>query len=410
MRISILLLAALAAATPALGQVLTLDEARQRALEAQPALRALEHSWRAGQLSALADGALPDPRLKLGALNFPVRGFPGARDDMTQLGVSWEQTIPGGDKRKLRTERSHAEANLSLAEAHGLMQTILRDVGFAWTDLWLATANQRLYDELAAEHARAIEAGRNALGTGRGSQGELLAARQALNQVADRRLELAAQGERARAGIVRWVPEAASRPLPETLPALAEPAPLEALRAALGAHPQHEMHTLQQSLADADVALAREATKADRTLEVGYYARSGGRSDMLMFQIAFELPLFADRKQESTLAAKLRLAERAGELRADHLRQLRAELDSSYAEWRIAGQRVRNLTATILPDARTRLEAQLAQYGAGATPLASVFEARRALVEARMQELTLRAAQARARIALQYYEDYGAHR
>src|SRR5687767_11622146 len=126
MRISLLLLAALAAASPALGQVLTLDEARRRALEAQPALRALEHSWRAGQLSALADGALPDPRLKLGALNFPVRGFPGARDDMTQLGVSWEQTIPGGDKRRLRSERSHIEANLSLAEAHGLMQTIQR--------------------------------------------------------------------------------------------------------------------------------------------------------------------------------------------------------------------------------------------------------------------------------------------
>jgi outer membrane protein, heavy metal efflux system len=410
MRISLLLLVALAAATPALGQVLTLDEARRRALEAQPALRALEHSWRAGQLSALADGALPDPRLKLGALNFPARGFPGAREDMTQLGVSWEQTIPGGDKRKLRSERGHREANLSLAEAHALMQTIQREVGFAWTDLWLAAANQRLYEELAAEHARAVEAGRSALGAGRASQADLLAARQALNQVADRRLELAAQGERARAGIVRWVPEAAARPLPDALPVLADPAPIEVLRTALDSHPQHEMHALQQALADADVALAREATKSDRTVEVGYYARSGGRSDMLMFQIAFELPVFAERKQESLLAAKLKLAERAREQRADHLRQLRAELASSYAEWSIAGERVRNLSATILPDARARLEAQLSQYGAGAAPLASVLEARRSLVEARMQELTLRAAQARARIALQYYEDYGAHR
>ncbi len=410
MRISLLLLAALAAVTPALGQVLILDEARRRAIEAQPALRALDHAWRAGQLNALADGALPDPRLKLGALNFPTRGFPGARDDMTQLGVSWEQMIPGGDKRRLRSERSHAEANLSQAEAHALMQTILRDVGLAWTDLWLATANQRLYAELATEHGRAIEAATSALGTGRGSQADLLAARQALNQVADRRLELAAQGERARAGIVRWVPDAAARPLPEALPALADPAPLDALRAALDSHPQHEMHALQQTLADAEVALAREATKSDRTVEVGYYARSGGRSDMVMFQIGFELPLFAARKQDSVLAAKLRLAERAREQRADHLRQLRAELDSSYAEWRIAGERMRNLTATILPDARTRLEAQLSQYGAGSASLAGVLEARRALVEARMQELTLRAAQARARIALQYYEDYGAHR
>jgi outer membrane protein TolC len=410
MRITLLFLAALAACTPALGQVLTLDEARRRALEAQPALRALDHAWRAGQLNALAEGALPDPRLKLGALNFPVRGFPGARDDMTQLGVSWEQMIPGGDKRRLRSERSHIEANLSLAEAHGLMQTILRDVGLAWSDLWLATANQRLYAELAAEHARAIEAATSALGTGRGSQADLLAARQALNQVADRRLELAAQAERARAGIVRWVPEAESRPVPEGLPALPEPPPLEALRAGLTSHPQHEMHSLQQVLADAEVALAREATKSDRTVEVGYYARSGGRSDMVMFQLGFELPLFAARKQDSVLAAKLKLAERAREQRADHLRQLRAELDAAAAEWRLAGERVRNASATIVPDAQKRLDALLAQYGAGATSLANTLEARRALIEARMQELTLRAAHARARIALQYFEDYGAHR
>jgi outer membrane protein TolC len=410
MRTSLLLLAALAAATPALGQVLTLEEARRRALEAQPALRALEHTWRAGQLNAQADGALPDPRLKLGALNVPTRGFPDARDDMTQVGVSWEQMIPGGDKRRLRSERGHIEANLSLAESHALMQTILREVGLAWTELWLASATQRLYDELAAEHARAIEVGRSAISTGRVSQSDLLVARQALNQVVDRRLELLAQSERARAGIIRWVPEAASRTLPEALPAVAEPAPLDALRAALNSHPQHEMHNLQQALADADVALAREATKSDRSFEVGYYARSGGRSDMLMFQMAFELPIFAARKQDSQVAAKLRLAERARELRADHLRQLRAELESAYAEWRIAGERLRNLAATILPDARSRLETLLAQYGAGGGSLASVFDARRALIEARMQESTLRAARARARIALQYFEDYGAHR
>ena len=410
MHIALFFLAVVAAATPALGQVLTLNEARARALEAQPALRALEHSWRAGQLSAQADGALPDPRLKLGALNFPTQGFPGARDDMTQVGVSWEQMIPGGDTRRLRSERSHIEASLALAEAHGLMQAILRDVGLAWTDLWLATANQRLYAELAAEHARAVEAAQSALGTGKASQADVLAARQALNQVADRRLELAAQAERARAGMARWIPDSAARPLPEALPVTAEPPAIEAIRASLDAHPQHEMHAQQQQLADADVALAKEATKPDRTVEVGYYARSGGRSDMVMFQIGFELPLFAARKQDNIVAAKLKLAERAREQRADHLRQLRAELEAAHADWRLAGERLRHVRTTILADASARVEALTVQYGAGGTTLASVLEARRAAIDARSQELGLRAAQARARIALQYFEDYGVHR
>ena len=101
MRIAFFLLAALAA-VPAFGQVLTLEEARRSALEGQPALRALELSARAADESSVAEGALPDPRLKLGALNFPARGFPSAREDMTQVGLSWEQAVPGGDKEAIR--------------------------------------------------------------------------------------------------------------------------------------------------------------------------------------------------------------------------------------------------------------------------------------------------------------------
>jgi len=404
MRISFLLLAALAAATPAIGQVLTLDEARKRALEAQPALRALDLNARAADEASVADGALPDPRLKLGALNFPTRNFPNARDDMTQIGLSWEQAIPGGDKRRLRTERTQAEAEQLRAETTGMRQVIRRDVGFAWLDAWLASAAEGLLAGLAKEYERSIELARIALASGKGSQADVLSARQQLGQANDRRLDLVAQARRARSALARWVPDAASRELPDVLPAFPRPAPLAALADALDHHPQHAMHLRAQGVAEADVALAREASKPDRSVELGYFARSGGRSDMLMFQVAIELPVYADRKQDRTIAAKLALLERAREQRADHLRQLRSELGSAYADWELAGERLRNIDAAVLPDARSRLDALLAQHGAGAASLIAVFEARRGLVEARIQELLMRGAQARARIALQYFE------
>jgi outer membrane protein TolC len=170
------------------------------------------------------------------------------------------------------------------------------------------------------------------------------------------------------------------------------------------------MHALAQGVADAEVALAREASRPDRTVEVGYYARSGGRSDMVMFQLAFELPMYAERKQDRALEAKLQLAARAREQRADHLRQLQAELDAAYAEWRLAGERLANLRTVILPQTQSRLEAQQAQHGSGSTGLGAVFEARRALLEARVQELQLLAAQARSRVVLAYYGNEGGHR
>jgi outer membrane protein, heavy metal efflux system len=410
MRILFLILAAFAAAAPALGQVLTFDEARRRALDAQPALRALELNARAADETSVADGALPDPRIKFGALNFPTRNFPNTREDMTQLGVSWEQAIPGGDKRRLRTERTLAEAGQARAEAIGLRQGIARDVGQAWLDAWQAIGAERMLVALAREFERSVELARIALASGKGAQAEVLAARQLLSQSNDRRLELVAQARRARAALARWVPEAAARDLPAELPALPPPAPLAALSASLEHHPLHDMQLRAQGVAEADVALAREASKPDRSVELGYFARNGGRSDMLMFQVAFELPVFADRKQDRMVAAKLAQLERAQELRADHLRQLRADLAAAHADWELAGERLRNIDAAIVPDANARLEALQAQFGTGAAPLATVLEARRNLAEARIQQLVMRSMQAKARVALQYFEHDGGSR
>src|SRR5512139_2087255 len=162
------------ACAPASAQELTLDEARRLALQNQPALRALEHSARAAQAGAEAEAALPDPRLKLGALNFPVQGFPSARDDMTQVGVSWEQAFPGGGKRRLRSERAQAEAGQLLAEAHGTMQGIQRDVGLAWVDAWTAVGTERLAVDLVREFERAAELARIPLASGKGSPADVL--------------------------------------------------------------------------------------------------------------------------------------------------------------------------------------------------------------------------------------------
>ena len=404
MRIAILLL--LVWFAPAGAQVLTLDAARQRALVQQPALAALELNARALAAAAPAEGALPDPRLKLGLLNLPTRNFPGGPwEDMTQLVISYEQMLPGGDKRRLREARALAEAAQAKAEAGGQRQAILREVALAWVDAWQAVAAERAIGELAAETGRSIELAQIGVASGRGSQAEVFASRQMLSQAADRRLELASQAEKARAMLRRWVPDAGAFELPADLPAWREPPPLATLSQNLEHHPQHAMHVRALGVADADVALAREATASDKTLEFGYGFRQGAnRSDMLMVQVAFELPLFRERKQDRLLEAKLRLAERAREQRADHLRQLRAELDAAWAEWRLAGERLENFARATLPASRARLDTLLASQGSGRVELAQVLEARRQLIETRVQELSLQATRAKARAALEYFE------
>lgn len=390
-------------------QVLTLDGARERALARQPALTALELNARALADAAPAEGALPDPRLKLGLLNLPARNFPRQSwEDMTQMVVSYEQMLPGGNKRRLREGRALAEAEQARAESAGQRQSILREVGLAWVDAWQALTAQRLVHNLSAEFGRAVELAGIGVASGRGSQAEVFVSRQMQSLVTDRNLELATQAEKGRAALRRWVPDAGTFDLPADLPSWREPAPLAALADTLEHHPQHAMHLRAQATAEADVALAREAATPDKTFEVGYAFRAGqNRSDMLMLQVAFELPAWRAQKQDRLLEAKLKQAERAREQRADHLRQLRAELDAAYAEWRIAGERLANFEGAVLPAARGRLETLLAGQAAGRAELAQVLEARRQVIEIQLQELALKTVRARARVALEFFEHAG---
>lgn len=397
----------LAVASGGRAQVLTLEAARERALAAQPSLQALELSARAAEDAAPAEAALPDPRLKLGALNLPTRNFPTwTADEMTQIVVSWEQMVPGGDKRRLQGERMLAEAGMTRAEARGQREMIRRDVALAWLEAWQAVSAARAAAELIEEYGRAIDLATIGVTTGRGgAQAEVYDARRMQAEATDRRLELAAQAERARAGLRRWVPEAGDFGLPEALPRWPEaPAPA-ALIAALERHPQHAVLTSAQGLADTEVALAREASAPDKTFELGYAYRQGmNRSDMLMFQVAFELPVWRAQKQDRRLESKLKLADRAREQRADQLRELRAEVEAAHAEWRIATERLENFERSVRPAAQARLDALLAAQASGRAELAEIFGARRQLIDVRLQELALRAAQAKARVALEYFE------
>jgi len=409
MRKAILSLAVAIAPGIAGAQVLTLEAARERALARQPALAALDLNARAIEAAAPAERALPDPRLKLGLLNLPLRNFPNAPwEDMTQVMVSFEQSLPGGDKRRLRGERALAEAAQAKAEGDGQRQIIRREVALVWLDAWQAVSQERAIAELAQELERSAELARIGVASGRGTQAEVFATRQMAGQVADRRLELSSQAERARAALRRWVPDAAAFDLPPELPGWREPAPLAKLADMLEHHPQHAMHLRALGVADADVALAREAAAPDRTVELGYALRQGAnRSDMLMLQVAFELPLYRAQKQDRVLEAKLHLAERAREQRADHLRQLRAELDAAWADWRLAGERMQNFERATLPALRARLDTLVAAQSSGRAELAQVFEARRQLIEARLTELALRTLRAKARAALEYFEHAG---
>jgi len=381
---------------------LSLDEAAALAIQHQPQLLAQEAAVSALQENAPAAGQLPDPKLRVGLVSLPLDTFSFTQEPMTQATVGISQLIPGGDKRRLATARLEREMDQGNQALAATSRRIARDAQLAWLDLYFPSVAQDLVKQVEAEYQRQVEWTEVAYKTGKLTQEETLALRGMLETTRDRLAELQRQQAKARAGLARWIGQAADRPL-EALPAASPPPPLARMVQHLDQHP--ELTTLNEavSVAQAEVNLAREAYKPDWSVDLSYGLRGGDRPDFVSVVVGVDLPLFTKNRQDKRLSARLAGVERATQLRADRHQALKAELEAAYADWQAADGRLKRFEQDILPLASRRTESALAAYGSDRASYARVLEARRAESEARLQWLAQQVARARAQVQISYF-------
>jgi outer membrane protein TolC len=381
---------------------LSLDEAAALALRQQPQLLAQEAAISALNESAPAAGELPDPKMRVGLANLPVDTFAFAQEPMTQAVIGVSQLIPGGDKRRLATTRVEREAAQGKQVLSATARRIARDAQLAWLDAYYPSVARDLVKQVEGEYQRQVEWSEVAYKTGKLTQEETLALRGMLETTRDRVDELRRQQAKARAGLTRWVGQAADRPL-EALPTVSPPPPLAKMVEQLEQHPELTVLNEAVSVAQADVNLAREAYKPDWSVDLSYGLRGGDRPDFVSVVVGVDLPLFPKNRQDKRLAARLAGVERTAQLRADRHQALKAELEAAYADWQAADARIKRFEQDILPLASRRSESALAAYGSDRASYARVLEARRAETEARLQWLAQRVARARAQVQIGYF-------
>ena len=75
---------------------LSLAETIQLATQNQPLLQSLDDAAASVRQSAIAEGQLPDPKLKFGLINLPVTGSDAlrySRDDQTMVNIGYSQEV-----------------------------------------------------------------------------------------------------------------------------------------------------------------------------------------------------------------------------------------------------------------------------------------------------------------------------
>lgn len=387
--------------------VLTLAEAQRLALVEQPALAIGSAKVRALRDDSVAAAQLPDPQLIAGVWQLPVEdseAFSLREDDFTALSIGFSQEFPRAAKRQLRAaaleqQAKAGELGLAAAEREVQLQT-----GFAYLDVAAAAQGAWVLDQLTAEADKQKSVRGIALVAGHGNQADQLAAAVEAEVLADRGRALRQRELAGRAQLARWIgATAADRPLPDDLPALPAPPPLNTLLAKLADHPQLAGPAATVRIAQTEAQLAGLATSPDWRVEVRYDHRLEF-PDLVTIMVGVDLPFFTgDRQDRSSSAARARVVAETAE-QDDQLREATAKVTSAYRQWQSGSDRLGRYDDRLLPQSRSRVQSALAVYQSGQGTLTMVLDARRSLLDVELMRLDLAVDVARERLRLQYFE------
>ena len=366
------------------------EQALQLAEQRSAALAARQATADGAQQARTAAGQLPDPKLAVGVENFPVSGpdrFSWNRESMTMRRVGVMQDVPNAAKRAAQREAAGAKAERERSMLETERLAVRREAALAWLSLHFAEKKLAAFGALELQNRLLQDTLAARVTSGAASPSEALMARQDALDLADRRDELLAGVEQARALLKRWTGDqpdlSADGEAPDLQPDLSR------LLGDLDRHVDLRAFTPMLAMAQADVDEARAMRQGDWGWEVAYANRARAFGDMVSFQLTFELPVSKATRQEPVIASRQKEVERLQAERDDALRRVRADVDAQVTELQRLERALQRQQGQTLPLAQERAQVTLASYQTGRADLGAVLAARKNAIEAQLRALDL---------------------
>lgn len=384
---------------------LTLAETIQLATQNQPLLQSLDDAASSSRQAAIAEGQLPDPKVKFGVINLPVTTSDSLRfdrDDQTMVNVEISQDMTPRKKREVASNRMLAEADQFHTEKITTARTIERDVALAWLDVYEAQRKSELYqrmiDDMTAE--RKVQAA--SISSGGTKTSDVLRMDTQISMTHEKRIFAQRDERKARAALARWIGKAASRSISSELPVTTNNLSHDAAQAEIEKHPLLRNAYQSEKVAQYDVDSAQANLERNWGWEVGYGKRFADRSDMLSFQVSIDLQLDRANRQDRRTAEKVVLVEKARKLTEDKRRELSSELESAMADAEAAEARENEHITKLIPNAEAKLSIAQAAYQSGKQPLSDVWDARRDILDIELDHWTILTDKQRAAVKIGY--------
>ncbi len=364
---------------PALGAVLTLDQAIRLTLDRNPGARALDARHRAALARRPDAGRLANPELSLQAENL---GVTGRRE--TTVGVS--QSIELGGERGARRDLVEALADRSGAEQRAGELASAALTAERFIEVWALQQRVALLHRAVSAADDAIAGARERFRQGAAPAQEQVRAEAARAIRAAEERRTAAQLDAARRLLaLSWgggtEVDSVTLADPETLVV----PPVDSLLARLASHPERLAAAAAIAAEEARLREARAATVPDLALRAGWRRLEEADDSGLEAGVAVALPIW-NRARGAVTAARL---ERDGAVAQADAAGLALEVELRNAHAMLAAElaSLRELRRDVTPRAREALELLRSSYRAGRSGALEMAEAQRAVVEAGTAEI-----------------------
>jgi outer membrane protein TolC len=396
--LSRLIAAAVLCAAPATIQAQradTLDLTRAVALAraANPMLAARAAEVRAAGARIRPAGALSDPTLTLGAMNYMLPGLSPRGDPMTMNQVTLMQTVPVNGTLGLRRSvaRSDSARFAYVAEAAALeVEAAVR------AQYWALYHDDRALELMARRRAvlqEIVTVATTMYSTGAATQSDALRGQVAITrldqEVAEMRLERYAAaaalnallGRPGQTGIALPVADAHEHGIMMHTLDMPEPPALESLIAAADAHSPDILGAgARVAGGRTNAAAVRRALIPDLGIGVAYGQRAG-LGDMLSLMVSVNVPVFAASRQLRQRDEAAAMLDAATWEQAAVRVQVHAALATARQQAMTARRLVALYAGTLVPQAEAAYQAALAAYRVGRVDFATLLDAQTAVLE-----------------------------
>ena len=387
---------------------LDLEETVRLALVDDPSVVATRARASALSDAAVADGQLPDPKLKTGLYNLPVDDFDIDREPTTQLRLGLVQAFPKGDTLHYKQQQTEWLAHAEQANMEVAGRKLVRDVRRHFLELYYQVQAEQVVRESRKLFAQLVDITQAHYATGRVRQQDVLRASLELSRLDDRTTRILSEADKGRAALMKWIGDAALLPLDDHFPELPALPPKEEIASALPEHPLIRSETAKLEASKRKIQIASEQYKPGWSAGLEYRKRFGNdpngddRADMMAAMVTVDLPLFPKKRQDKRLSASILQAESVELTRDDRLRDLKLMLNTDYASWQRLGERAVLYDGELLRDAAANAQASLKAYQSGVTEFITLMRARITDLDVRLEDLRVRVDRAKTQASLLY--------